>query len=85
MLSVEGDVPTGLHHSLVTLFGSSEDVPLAVFEVTLRAWHRAPPGSPHYALVIGIDGLRPDAIAPAHTPNVDWLVTHVGGTLSART
>jgi predicted AlkP superfamily pyrophosphatase or phosphodiesterase len=37
------------------------------------------------ALLIGIDGLRPDALLAADTPNIDALVARGRGTLTART
>lgn len=85
VLDVDANVSTGIHRSLIVVHGSSDQVPLAMFEVTLRAMHQAPEGSPRYALVLGVDGLRPDAIAPSETPNIDWLFDHGAGTLTAST
>lgn len=36
------------------------------------------------SLVIAVDGLRPDAIAPANAPNLDWLIAHGAYSLDAQ-
>lgn len=80
---VPGALPTGLHTgTLEVRLGTSV---LASAPARLRVWRPAPAGSPRRALVVGIDGARPDAMEAARTPWFDFLRRHGAFTADART
>jgi hypothetical protein len=76
------DTPAGLHEVAVTLAGADVSASLAL---TLRYLPTPPASASPHVVVLGVDGLRPDAIAPAQTPTLDMLFEHGAGTLTAST
>ncbi len=67
-------LPTGAHEALVEVVEG--DTVLAALTVHAQVFAQAPPGSPRRTLMIGIDGLRSDALARAATPFIDRLARH---------
>ncbi len=57
----------------------------ATVPVVLRRLARAPAGAPRRVLVVGVDGLRPDALTRATTPVFDACSRHAAWSLSAQT
>ena len=58
---------------------------IASAEVEVKALTAGPADARRHALVFGLDGFRPDAIAAADTPNLDRLFSHGSSTLKAST
>ena len=74
--------PAGLHHVQVSLAGADVSAELTL---TLRHLPEPPRDASRHVVVLGVDGLRPDAIAPARTPTLDMLFAHGVGTFAAQT
>lgn len=78
----EAQTPAGRHAVEVALEGA--DV-RAALTLDLRYLPTPPADATRHVLVLGVDGLRPDAIEPAETPIMDMLFAHGAGTLEAST
>jgi|JI10StandDraft_1071094.scaffolds.fasta_scaffold333681_2 hypothetical protein len=78
----ETQTPAGRHAVELTLAG--EDVS-ASLTLDLRYLPTPPDDATRHVLVLGVDGLRPDAIEPADAPVMDMLFAHGAGTLEATT
>lgn len=57
----------------------------SLFGATGTGLAAAEPAPARKVLLIGVDGLRPDAMMVAETPNIDWLIEHGCYSLEART
>jgi len=78
----ETETPAGRHAVELSLAG--EDV-RASLTLDLRYLPTPPDDATRHVLILGVDGLRPDAIEPAEAPVMDMLFAHGAGTLEAST
>ncbi len=76
------ETPAGRHAVQVTLAGQDVSAALAL---DLRYLPEPPEDATRHVLILGVDGLRPDAIEPADAPVIDMLFAHGAGTLEAST
>lgn len=76
------ETPAGRHTVQVTLAGADVSAELAI---DLRYLPTPPEDATRHVLILGVDGLRPDAIEPADAPMMDMLFAHGAGTLEAST
>lgn len=76
------ETPAGRHTVQVTLAGADVSAELAI---DLRYLPTPPEDASRHVLILGVDGLRPDAIEPADAPTIDMLFAHGAGTLEAST
>ena len=86
-LSVEvlaTELTTGRHFGSLTLHPCVEDMSSTV-EIDARIFRKAPAGANAKVLVVGLDGVRPDALAVADTPIIDMLTRHAAYSFTART
>ncbi|MFO0624321.1 MAG: alkaline phosphatase family protein [Polyangiales bacterium] len=78
-----GALPTGLHVGSVEVRAGA--TVLASAPARLRVLRAAPAGAARRVLVVGVDGVRPDALEAANTPWFDVLRRHGVYTADART
>lgn len=80
----EETIPSGRHRLTIVLFEPGGDLILATLHVELRAFSGSVDAEPR-VLFIGIDGMRPDAMLAADTPNIDALLGHAAWSPEAST
>ena len=78
------DVETGRHQADVTLIPQNMAYAATVI-VDVRVMHAPPANAVPKALVVGIDGVRADALEKADTPTIDMLVRHGAWSFAAHT
>jgi len=76
---------TGRYTSPLRLRTRREGRPVLARNVTLRRLARTADGAVRRVLVVGVDGVRSDALAVAHTPVWDALARHAAWTDEAST
>jgi len=79
------DWPAGRGRETVVLAHAGTPALLATVEVRWHAMPRPAGGARPHVLVIGVDGMRPDAMLYANTPAFDVLRDHGAWTLDGRT
>jgi hypothetical protein len=76
---------SGDHRARVVLRAEAGGGVLASLDVTLRALVAPGPGAARRVLVVGLDGVRADALVVADTPHLDQLARHGWSTSQAST
>lgn len=76
---------SGDHQAQVSLRAEADGVVLATLVVALRALVAPGSGAARRVLVVGLDGVRADALAVADTPHLDQLARHGWATSEAST
>jgi len=86
-LSVEvlaHQLSTGRHSGLVNLNPCSEEL-ATTLEIDARIFKKPSQDARAKVLVVGLDGVRPDALALAETPTIDMLTRHAAYSYNAHT
>lgn len=85
-LAIDEDaLPSGRGRETVAVAHAGTPALLASLQVEWHVMPRPNPDARPHVLVIGVDGMRPDAMMYAHTPMFDVLRDHGAWTLDGRT
>jgi hypothetical protein len=88
IVTVDGDpgaTGPGVHEGAIALVDPRTDAEVATLPVTLSVMEPGPEDATRHALVIGIDGCRPDALLVADAPNLEAIATLGRATYAAST